>query len=77
MVFMPGEQRECRAPCSGRMDGWCCLPSLVSVAMLSLSRIGMPWRGLRGPVASLSLSSLAACWSAFGLVSKTARRAGP
>ena len=48
-----------------------------AVPTLSLSRIGMPWSGPRGPRARRSRSSLSASARASGLISMTERSAGP
>ena len=79
VVFMPGEQERRGRQCMlGRLEE-CGLvaPSLWRVAMLSLSKMGMPWRGPRAPVVRRSASSSAAWASALGLVSMTARSVGP
>ena len=68
-----GEKEEWK----GRWGGEMGLPSLARVAILSLRMIGMPWRGPRAPVVRRSRSSAAACLSALGFVSITARRVGP
>src|SRR5262245_21442220 len=50
---------------------------LSAVATLSLSKIGMPCNCPRGPFDLRSASSCSAIERASGLVSRTARRAGP
>ena len=50
---------------------------MSTVSMLSLSRIGMPWSGPRGPCVRRSSSSASAIIRALALISRMERRLGP